>query len=118
MANTYTWQADPTVDAYTDHEGFDDCVFCIHWRLNAKSSETHEVDGEQVPYTATVYGTVGLDLSDLSPGSYIDKDDLTSTIVNDWVKATMGDAEVASLKAGLKANIDEQKNPTVETFTV
>ncbi len=115
MANTYTWQADPTVDAYLDHEGFDDCVFCVHWRLNGKSSET---DPEGNKYTASVYGTINLDLSDLSPGSYINKDDLTSTIVNDWVKAAMGDEGVAALKANLKANIDEQKNPTVETFTV
>ncbi len=114
MANTYTWQ-NPTVDAYLDHDGFSDCVYCVHWRLVGTSSET---DGEGNKYTASVYGTINLDLSNLDPSTYVAKDDLTKTIVNDWVKEKMGDSEVAALKAELKANIDSQITPTTETFTV
>ena len=115
MANTYTWQANPTVDAYIEYEDYSDTVYCIHWRLTGTSSET---DPEGEKYTSSVYGTVSLDLSDIDPDTYVDKDDLTSTIVNNWVKAAMGDDEVASLKAGLKANIDQQITPTTETFAV
>ena len=115
MANTYTWDQTPAVDAYLDHDGFDNCVYTVHWRLTGTSSETNP-EGDK--YTASVYGAVGLDLSNLSPATYVSKDDLTPTIVNDWVKETLGDEQVASLKAGLKANIDLQITPTTETFKV
>ena len=103
------------MDAYIEYEDYSDTVYCVHWRLTGTSSET---DPEGEKYTASVYGTVSLDLSDIDPDTYVDKDDLTSTIVNNWVKAAMGDDEVASLKAGLKANIDQQITPTTETFAV
>tara|TARA_R110002167_G_scaffold22845_1_gene81487 strand:- start:288 stop:635 length:348 start_codon:yes stop_codon:yes gene_type:complete len=115
MANTYKWEDNPTVNAYLEHDGFDDCVYTVHWRLTGTSSETNP-EGDK--YTASVYGTVSLDLSDLSPASYVSKDDLTPTIVNDWVKETLGDEKVAAMKAGLKANIDLQITPTTETFRV
>ena len=103
------------MDAYIEYEDYSDTVYCVHWRLTGTSSET---DPEGNKYTASVYGTINLDLSDIDPDTYVDKDDLTSTIVNNWVKAAMGDDEVASLKAGLKANIDQQITPTTETFAV
>tara|TARA_Y100001970_G_scaffold284914_1_gene403320 strand:+ start:162 stop:506 length:345 start_codon:yes stop_codon:yes gene_type:complete len=114
MANTYTFQ-DPTVNAYLNHDGFSDCVFCVHWRLVGTSSQT---DSEGNKYTASVYGTINLDLSNLDPSTYVAKDDLTKTIVNNWAKAAIGDSEVAALKAGLKENIDSQITPTTETFAV
>jgi len=114
MANTYTFQ-NPTVDAYLDHDGFIDCVYSVHWILVGTSSQT---DGEGNKFTASVYGTINLDLSNLDPSTYVAKDDLTKTIVNNWVKSAMGDIEFAALKAGLKANIDSQITPTTETFTV
>lgn len=115
MANTYKWEDNPTVDAYLEHHGFDDCVYTVHWMLTGTSSETNP-EGDK--YTASVYGTVSLDLSDLSPASYVSKDDLTTTIVNDWVKAVIGDKEIALMKAQLKNTIDKEITPTTETFKV
>ena len=115
MANTYAWEDNPTVDAYLDHDGFNDCVYTVHWRLTGTSSQ---IDPEGNKYTDSVYGTVDLDLSDLTPATYIPKADLTPTIVTNWVKTALGNSKVASLKAGLKANIDLQITPTMETFKV
>ena len=30
MANTYTWQANPTVDAYIEYADYSDTVYCVH----------------------------------------------------------------------------------------
>ena len=32
---------------HPDYESETDVVYNVHWRLNAESSETHEVDGEK-----------------------------------------------------------------------
>ena len=47
MANTYTWDC-KTVDVYPNHDSHSDVVYNVHWRLNAVSDQTHEVDGEDV----------------------------------------------------------------------
>jgi len=116
MANTYTWDC-KTVDVYPDYEGNTDTVYNVHWRLNGTSSETHEVDGQEVPYTASVYGTQSLSLDDIG-SDFVPFADLTNTIVEGWVKSIMGDEEVANLKKSLKDKIDEEITPTTETKTI
>ena len=60
-----------------------------------------------------------LDLNDFRPqATYVDKDDITETIATDWAKAALGEEQIVVMKAGLKANVDEQMNPTKETFSV
>ena len=107
MAMSYAWVVNP-LDAWLTYEDFTNTVYTCHWRLNG-------ADGE---YTATSYGTVSLDLSDLDPATYVDKDDITETIATDWAKAALGDEKIVDMKAGLKANVAEQMNPTKETFRV
>jgi len=116
MANTYTWDC-KTVDVYPEYEGNTDTVYLVHWRLNATSSEKHEVDGEEIPYTASVYGTQSLSLDDIG-SDFIPFADLTNTIVSGWVEGIMGEEEVANLKSSLDSNIDEQITPTTETKTI
>ena len=53
MANTYAWDC-KTVDVYPTHDSHSDVVYVVHWRMNATSDQTHEVDGEDVPYTLAV----------------------------------------------------------------
>ncbi len=65
MANSYEWNC-KTCDVYPEYEDEQDVVVVVHWRLNATSSETHEVNGEDVPYTASVYGTETLTFSSTS----------------------------------------------------
>ena len=64
MANTYAWDC-RTVDVYPTHDSNSDVVYNVHWRLNATSDQTHEVDGEDVPYTASVYGTQNISTDDI-----------------------------------------------------
>lgn len=116
MANTYAWDC-KTVDVYPEYEEHTDTVYNVHWRLNATSSEKHEVDGEEVPYTASVYGTQSLSLDDIG-SDFIPFADLTNTIVSGWVQSIMGEEEIANLKKSLKENIDEQITPTTETKTI
>ncbi len=116
MANTYEWNC-KTVDVYPEYEEYTDTVYNVHWRLNATSSENHEVDGQEVPYTASVYGTQSLSLEDVG-SDFIPFADLTNEIVTGWVEGIMGEEEVANLKSSLDTNIDQQINPTTETKTI
>jgi len=115
MANTYTFQ-NPNVEAYVEYKGFADVVFIVHWRMIGTSSEINPHTNEK--YTAFQYGQVTLDTENLDPATFVSKDNLTETIVIDWVKDALGEDEIATIKASIKADIDEQKNPTTETFTV
>ena len=115
MANTYTWNT-KKVDVYVEHDGETDVVFAVNWRLNATSSEKHEVNGEEVPYIASIYGTQSISVDDIS--DFIPFDDLTEAITKGWVEDAMGADEVQSLKDNLKANITQQITPTTETKTI
>ena len=109
MAITYEWNVN-TVDVYPSEGDESNVIYNVHWRLNATDTE---VDAEDNPYVASVYGTQSLDTSDLS--NFTDFDNVTSSQVQGWVEAAMGAEEVQSLKDGLDANIASQKNPTSVT---
>jgi hypothetical protein len=115
MANSYEWNC-KTCDVYPEYEDEDDVVYVVHYKLTATSSETHEVDGEDVPYTSATYGTESLTLGDLS--DFIPFDDLTNAITTGWVEDTMGADKVQEMKDSLDANIAGQITPTSETKTI
>ena len=112
MAISYEWNVN-TVDVYPSEEGHSNVIYNVHWRLNATDTE---VDAEGNPYVASVYGTQSLDTSDLS--NFTDFDSVTSSQVQGWVEAAMGEEAVQNLKDGLDAQIDGQKNPTSVTKTL
>jgi len=112
MAITYQWNVN-TVDVYPSEEGHSNVIYNVHWRLNATDTE---VDAEGNPYVASVYGTQSLDTSDLS--NFTNFDSVTSSQVQGWVEAAMGEEAVQGLKDGLDAQIDGQKNPTSVTKTL
>lgn len=116
MANSYTWDC-KTVDVYPSYESESNVVYNVHWRLNATSSETHEVDGEDVAYKASVYGTQSLSLEDIG-SDFIPFENLSNETVSGWVQTNMGEEHVSDLKSNLDANIEEQINPTTETKTI
>ena len=86
----------------------------VHWRLTAEDDANQDADGNN--WTATSYGTQSVDTSDLS--SFTSFADLTSSDVQGWVEAAMGEEAVADLKAGLDSQIESQKNPTSVTKTL
>jgi len=113
MAIGYTWNVS-TVDTYPTLDGNADVVYNVHWRLNAEDDANQDADGNN--WTATSYGTQSVDTSDLS--SFTSFADLTSSDVQGWVEAAMGEEAVADLKAGLDAQIEAKINPTSVTKTI
>ena len=116
MAINYTWDV-KTVDV-KEIDGNADTVFNVHWRLTG-TDDTNTVEdpqGNDVPATASVYGTQSLDTSDLS--DFTAFADLTASDVQGWVEAAMGEEAVTNLKSGLDAQIDELLNPVVQTKTI
>ena len=117
MAITYTWDVKTcdTYPSYTDSQDpantESDVVYNVHWRLTAEDDANQDADGNNI--TATVYGSQGLDVSDL--GTFTAWADLTSSDVQGWVEAAIGADEVTALKAGLDAQITEIVTPTSVT---
>ena len=116
MAINYTWDV-KTVDV-KEIEGNADTVFNVHWRLNAEddANTVKDMQGNDVPAIASVYGTQTLDTSDLS--DFIAFADLTVSDVQGWVEEAMGEEAVTNMKAGLDAQIEELVNPVVQTKQV
>ena len=110
--NTYSWDC-RTVDCYPTFEDNSDVVYNVHWRINATSDQ---VDSDDNPYTATVYGTETISTEDIK--DFIPFADLTNETVTGWVETTMGEEKVAELKSGLDAQIESKINPTSVTLEV
>lgn len=108
MAASYEWDVS-NVDYYPEHDGQNKVIFNVHWRLNGVDSE---VDAEGNPYSAGVYGSVVLDVSDLS--GFISYDSVTVSDVQGWVESALGADQVQKYKNNIDAQIAELKNPSVE----
>ena len=116
MAINYTLDV-KTVDV-KEIDGNAYTVFNVHWRINAEddANTVKDMEDNDVPATASVYGTQTLDTSDLS--NFTAFADLTTSDVQGWVEAAMGEDEVQAKKDGLDAQIDELLNPVVQTKTI
>jgi hypothetical protein len=109
MAINYAWDV-TNVDTYPSHTDDSDntqsdVVYNVHWRLNGSDDAA---DGN--PLSAGVYGSIGLDVSDLS--SFTSFADLAVADVQAWVEAAIGADQVQAYKDGIDAQIAEQINPT------
>ena len=120
MAITYEWDV-KTCDTYPSYtDGRDpantksDVVYTVHWRLTAEDDANQDAEGNNI--TATVYGSQGLDVSDL--GTFTAWADLTSSDVQGWVEAAIGADQVTVMKAQLDAKIAKLITPTSVTKTI
>ena len=113
MAIGYTWDVS-TVDTYPTKDSKSDVVYNVHWRLTATDDTNKDSDGNN--WTATSYGSQGVDTSDLS--SFTAFADLKASDVQGWVEAALGADEVTALKARLDAQIAELITPTSVTKTI
>ena len=113
MAIGYTWDVS-TVDTYPTHNSQSDVVYNVHWRLTATDDTNQDSDGNN--WTATSYGSQGVDTSDLS--SFTAFADLTASDVQGWVEAALGADEVTAMKAALDAQIADKITPTSVTKTI
>tara|TARA_R100001480_G_scaffold119721_1_gene118723 strand:- start:129 stop:485 length:357 start_codon:yes stop_codon:yes gene_type:complete len=116
MAINYTWDC-KTVDV-KEIDSNADTVFNVHWRLNAEddANTVKDIQGNDIPAIASVYGTQSLDTSDLS--NFTAFADLTASDVQGWVEAAMGSDKIAEMKSNLDAQINELINPVVQTKTI
>jgi len=118
MAISYTWDV-KTVDTYPSHTDDNsntesDVIYNVHWRLTGEDDANNNADGN--PQQGSVYGSISLDVSDLS--SFTAFDSVTASNVQGWVESALGSDEVTSLKSGIDAQIAEKVTPTKETKTI
>lgn len=100
MAIINTW-AVVQMDCYPEHGSETDVVFSVHWTLTG-------VDGV---YRGKVYGAQAIALDSEAP--FTPYADLTEAQVIGWVKAAMGEEQVAAYEANVAAQIEAQINPPV-----
>lgn len=100
MAIVNNWNV-VALDCYPEFEGEKDCVFNVHYTLNA-------VDGD---YTGSVYGSVGVTLDAESP--FTPYDQLTEQQVLGWVWESGVDKDAS--EANVAQQIANQINPPVVT---
>ena len=118
MAISYTWDV-KTVDTYPSHTDDNsntqsDVIYNVHWRLIGEDDANNDAEGN--PQLASVYGSIKLDVSDLS--SFTAFDSVTSSTVQGWVESALGSDEVTSLKSKIDAQIAEKVTPTTETKVI
>ena len=90
-----------TVDYYNhEHNGHEQVIYNVHWR----------VEKEDENYSASTYGTQSLNTEDIQDFKPFDQ--VTSEIVENWVKEAMGEEKVSDIESGLDKQIEDQKNPT------
>lgn len=99
MAATITWKIEQM-----ERNVSDGGVFTVHWRVNAIETV------DETTYTSSNYGSMGLQ-PDSSSESFVAYNDLTEEIVIGWVKAEMGEEQVAAHETSLQNQINTQKNP-------
>jgi hypothetical protein len=112
MAINYTWDC-KTVDVKTIDD-ITDTVFNVHWQLTGTDDANNDAEGNL--QTASVYGSIGLDTSDLS--SFTPFADLTNEQITGWVESALGEDKVTELKTNVSNQIAELVTPTQETKTI
>ena len=116
MAISYTWDVN-TCDVFPTKKGKSNVVYNVHWRLTATDDTNKDSDGNY--WTSTVYGSQGLNVSDLS--SFTNWSSLDAAKVQGWVEAALDRDEsgkVATLKTNLDARIAEKISPSSVTKTL
>ena len=113
MAISYEWDV-KTVDTYPTKDSKSDVVHNVHWRLTATDDTNNDADGN--PQTATVYGSQGLDTSDLS--SFTEFADLTASDVQGWVETALKADTVNDMKDSLDSTIEKLVTPTSVQKTI
>lgn len=94
MAATITWDI-----ATLERKIADGVVYAVHYTIGA------EDQGE----ICNAYGSLALDPAD--PNSFIPYDNLDKATVISWVKAKLGNEQVALIETNLESQLQEQLAP-------
>ena len=116
MAINYVWDVS-TVDTYPTKDSNANVVYNVHWRLKATDDTNKDSAGNN--WTATSYGSQGLDTDSIS--SFVAFGSLDAAKVQGWVEAALNATDsdtVADMKSGLDAQIALKITPTSVTKTI
>jgi hypothetical protein len=104
--NMVNWDC-KTVEYYNhEHNGYEQVIYNVHWRVKKEDEE----------YSASSYGTQSLNTEHIQ--DFVPFDDVTSEMVEGWVKEAMGEEQVTKIESSLDQQIEDQKNPTSVTVTL
>tara|TARA_R110001599_G_scaffold248171_1_gene448187 strand:+ start:951 stop:1265 length:315 start_codon:yes stop_codon:yes gene_type:complete len=96
-----------TVDVYThEQDGHEEVIWNVHWRVSKE-------DGD---YEGSSYGTQSLNTEDIQ--DFKPFNEVTSAMIEGWVKDAMGEEAVTALEASLDSQIEDEKNPSSVTKTL
>ena len=96
-----------TVDYYNhEHNGHEQVIYNVHWRVTKKDEE----------YSEGLYGVKSLNTDNIQ--DFVPFEDVTSEIVEGWVKDAMGEEQVTQIETTLDQQIEDKKNPTSITVTL
>jgi hypothetical protein len=90
---TFTWDI-----SNLERETADGFVYVAHYTVNA-TDET---------FSAGAYGSIGFQ----RPDELIPFEDLTKSLVLEWVHDALGEERVSEMEASLQSQIDEQHSPS------
>jgi len=93
----------------TDRETTNNGIITCHW--NATDSETVGAGDSAVVHHGASYGSCGF-TPDHTAGGFTAYASVTEANAIAWVKAALGADQVASVEAGIAAQITESKTPT------
>ena len=113
MAVTFAWDVS-TVDTYPTKDSKADVIYNVHWRLTGTDGVNNDAEGNK--QIGSVYGSQGLDTSDLS--SFTAFASVSKANVQAWVEAALTSSTVTVLKNGIKAQITEKVTPTTVSKTI
>lgn len=102
MSITNTWAINQ-MDCHPEANGETDVVFNVHWTLTAS-------DGT---YQGYAYGSQALTFDPEMP--FTAYNDLTEAQVIGWVKAALGEEQVAAYESAVAQEIADQVNPPMVT---
>ena len=105
-----TWSI-ANLDRSDSFGGNSDVVTAVHWEVT--DSEDVGSGDDAVTHRGRIYGSVGLDTSDLS--SFTAYADITEANAIAWAKAVLGDDLVAEYEKSVTDQVTESKTPTTET---
>tara|TARA_A100000172_G_C2993061_1_gene93525 strand:+ start:351 stop:695 length:345 start_codon:yes stop_codon:yes gene_type:complete len=113
MAISYSWNVG-TVDTYPTKDSKADVVYNVHWRLKATDGSNNDSEGR--PWTAEVYGSQSLDVSDLS--SFTAFASLDAAKVQGWVETALTADTITAMKTSLDEEIARKVTPISVTKTI
>ena len=111
MAFTYRWNFDPLEVTYSS-ASLDNVVGTVHWQFYGTTEGTSSL-GKSGSFQGSNIGTVNT--TSVASADFVAYGSLTEAIVEGWVTASLGDDEVATIKASVSNSLADQLAPSSGT---